>query len=63
MLNSDETKQNSMPRKHKEKISLTIDQGLLEWIDRQVENRTFKDRSHAVEKLIYDKMMEKKELG
>jgi len=42
-----------MPRKHKEKISLTIDQGLLEWIDRQVQEFIFQSRSHAVEQAIF----------
>jgi len=51
---------NEMP---KHRVTISISKEVLEWIDRQVENRTFKDRSHAVEKLIYDKMMEKKELG
>jgi Arc/MetJ-type ribon-helix-helix transcriptional regulator len=46
----------------KHRVTISISKEVLEWIDRQVENRTFKDRSHAVEKLIYDKTeMEKKE--
>lgn len=49
---------NEMP---KQRVTISISKDVLEWIDRQVENRTFKDRSHAVEKLIYDKMQEKRE--
>jgi len=52
------TSENNMP---KQRVTISISKDVLEWIDRQVENRTFKDRSHAIEKMIYDKMQEKKE--
>ena len=45
----------------KVRVTISISKDVLEWIDKQVENRTFKDRSHAIEKLIYDCMKEKKE--
>ena len=48
----------SMP---KHRVTISISKDVLEWIDKQVQDRTFKDRSHAIEKLIYDKMQEKKQ--
>jgi len=33
----------------KAKMSVTVDQKLVEWIDRQVETQRFRNRSHAVE--------------
>jgi metal-responsive CopG/Arc/MetJ family transcriptional regulator len=50
--------ENNMP---KQRVTISISKDVLEWIDKQVENRTFKDRSHAIEKMIYDRMQEKKE--
>ncbi|MCW4023741.1 MAG: ribbon-helix-helix domain-containing protein [Candidatus Bathyarchaeota archaeon] len=41
-----------MPRKAKKKISLSIDSGLLEWIDQNVSNFTFQNRSHAIEQAV-----------
>ena len=43
------------------RITVSLSKDIVAWIDKQVEERTFKDRSHAIEKLIYDKMKEKKE--
>jgi metal-responsive CopG/Arc/MetJ family transcriptional regulator len=42
-----------MPRKAKKKISLSVDSGLLEWVDQNVANFTFQSRSHAIEQAIY----------
>jgi len=42
-----------MPRTSKKKVSLSIDSGLLEWIDQNVANFTFQNRSHAIEQAIY----------
>jgi metal-responsive CopG/Arc/MetJ family transcriptional regulator len=42
-----------MPRKAKKKISLSIDSGLLDWVDQNVANFTFQNRSHAIEQAIY----------
>jgi len=44
----------------KARVTISISKDVLEWIDKQVEDRIFKDRSHAIEKLIYDKMKESK---
>jgi Arc/MetJ-type ribon-helix-helix transcriptional regulator len=50
-----------MPRQAKKKVSLSIDSGLLEWVDQKVACFTFQNRSHAVEQAIYrmKKEMEK----
>jgi hypothetical protein len=52
---------NLMSRKTKTKVSLTIDTGLLEWIDKQTKNFKFQSRSHAFEQAVYKlkKEMEK----
>jgi metal-responsive CopG/Arc/MetJ family transcriptional regulator len=42
-----------MPRKTKTKVSLTIDSGLLEWLDAQIKDFKFQSRSHAVEQAVY----------
>lgn len=31
------------------KVSATIEQGLVRWIDEQVERKRFRNRSHAIE--------------
>jgi metal-responsive CopG/Arc/MetJ family transcriptional regulator len=46
----------TMPPKKRVTVSLSKD--ILEWVDAQVEDRTYKDRSHAIEKIIYDRMQE-----
>jgi Arc/MetJ-type ribon-helix-helix transcriptional regulator len=33
----------------KAKMSVTVEQNLVQWIDRQVETQRFRNRSHAVE--------------
>jgi hypothetical protein len=50
-----------MPRKIKKKVSLSVDSGLLEWVDQNVANFTFQSRSHAIEQSLYrmKKEMEK----
>jgi metal-responsive CopG/Arc/MetJ family transcriptional regulator len=54
-----------MPRKTKQHISLTIDAGLLEWIDSQISDFTFQSRSHCVEQAVHKlkKDMEKAKEG
>ncbi len=42
----------------KERISLTIDRKLLEWIDKRVKEKLFASRSHAVEFLVASKIKE-----
>ena len=39
----------------KKRVTISISQEILEWIDQQVENRNYKDRSHAIEKIVYDR--------
>jgi len=41
-----------MSRKTKTKVSLTIDSGLLQWIDSQVTKFAFQSRSHAFEQAV-----------
>ena len=42
----------------KERITITIDKELLEWIDKNVENKVFANRSHGLEFLMMQKMRE-----
>ena len=43
----------------KERITITVDKDLLKWIDNQVDDKVFANRSHAIEFLIKRKMEEK----
>jgi Arc/MetJ-type ribon-helix-helix transcriptional regulator len=43
----------------KKRVSVTLPEELVEWLDKQVESREFADRSHAIEVAIL-KMKEKK---
>jgi metal-responsive CopG/Arc/MetJ family transcriptional regulator len=43
----------------KERITITIDKGLLEWLDKNVANKVFANRSHGLEFLIMQRMREK----
>jgi len=36
----------------KERITVTIDKGLLRWVDRKISQKIFANRSHAFEYLI-----------
>jgi len=40
----------------KKRVTISISPEILQWLDDQVEKRNYKDRSHAVEKLVYDRM-------
>lgn len=40
----------------KERITITIDKELLKWVDREIDDKTFANRSHAVEFLIKKRM-------
>jgi len=53
MFKKEENTTKAMPRKTKIKVSLTIDSGLMEWIDKQVEEFVFQSRSHAMEQAVY----------
>jgi len=52
------TEENEMPRK---RVSITLPQNCIGWIDQQVENRIYHNRSHAIEVLILKEMQEKRE--
>jgi len=39
----------------KERITITIDKELLEWLDKRVADKTFANRSHGIEYLITKK--------
>ena len=39
----------------KERITITIDKDLLKWLDRNVEDKVFANRSHGFEFLIMQK--------
>ena len=41
----------------KERITVTIDKELLEWIDKRIKDKTFANRSHGFEFLIKKKMI------
>jgi metal-responsive CopG/Arc/MetJ family transcriptional regulator len=43
----------------KQRVTISISKDVLDWIDKQIENRNYKDRSHAIEKVLYDRMQEK----
>jgi len=40
----------------KERISITLPKYCVEWLDKQVETRTYATRSHAIELLIIKEM-------
>ena len=43
------------------KVTATIDNELIEWIDKEVESRRFRNRSHAIEYAIAE-LKQKKEV-
>ncbi len=46
----------------KKQVTVTLPKDLLEWLDEQVQKRTYSDRSHAMEVAILT-LKEKKEKG
>jgi metal-responsive CopG/Arc/MetJ family transcriptional regulator len=42
----------------KERITITLDEGLLRWIDKKIDRRVFANRSHGFEFLIAREMEE-----
>ncbi|HLC50145.1 MAG TPA: ribbon-helix-helix domain-containing protein [Candidatus Nanoarchaeia archaeon] len=44
----------------KERITITLDKGLLEWIDAKIEEKIFANRSHGFEFLMMEKKREEK---
>jgi len=53
-----ESKVEEMVRK---RVSITLPKDCLAWIDRKIEGRTYANRSHAIEVLIFEAM--KKEVS
>ncbi len=45
----------------KDRITITLDKELLKWIDEQVSNKKFANRSHALEFLIAKKQEQHQE--
>lgn len=45
----------------KERITITIDAELLDWIDRKVEEKVFANRSHGIAFLVKQKAKQEKE--
>ncbi len=45
----------------KERITITIDEKFLKWLDSKVEDRIFANKSHGFELLIKKKMEEEKQ--
>jgi Arc/MetJ-type ribon-helix-helix transcriptional regulator len=45
----------------KKRVTVSISKEIIDWIDDQVSNRTYKDRSHAFEKMIWDKKQEEQQ--
>lgn len=43
----------------KERITITIDKELLDWLDKRIDEKIFANRSHGIEFLIKQKMEEK----
>ncbi len=44
----------------KQRITITIDSALLEWLDQKIKDRIFANRSHGIEFLIAKKKEESK---
>ncbi len=44
----------------KERITITIDKELLEWLDKRIEKKMFANRSHGFEFLIEKKIEQRK---
>jgi metal-responsive CopG/Arc/MetJ family transcriptional regulator len=40
-------------RSKKIKISVSLDEGLIEWVDKKVDDFTFQNRSDGLEKAVY----------
>lgn len=42
-------------------IAVAIDQNLLEWIDSQIKEKRYANRSHAIQSCVYNEMKRSKE--
>jgi metal-responsive CopG/Arc/MetJ family transcriptional regulator len=47
------------PKDMKQRVTISLSAEILKWLDDQVKQRNYKDRSHAVEKLVFDRMQQK----
>lgn len=47
-------------KKMKERITITLDKELLEWLDKKIADKIFANRSHGFERLITEKILEEK---
>lgn len=36
----------------KSHLTISVDEGLVEWLDKRIEDSTYRNRSHAVESII-----------
>ena len=48
-------------QKMKERITITLDKELLEWLDKKIEDKIFANRSHGFERLIMERIKEENE--
>ena len=44
----------------KERITITLDKELLEWLDKKIEEKVFANRSHGFEFLVVERIREEK---
>jgi Arc/MetJ-type ribon-helix-helix transcriptional regulator len=51
------TNENELPR---QRLTISLSKEVLEWIDQQIKEGAFYNRSHAIEKCLLEKMKEKK---
>ena len=41
--------------KRKVKLSITMDRELVDWLDEQVKKKVYANRSHAIEKIVWER--------
>ena len=44
----------------KERITITLDKKLLDWLDKKIEEKVFANRSHGFEFLVMEKIRDEK---
>jgi len=44
----------------RERVSITLPKECIAWIDKKVENRTYANRSHAIEVIVLEAMKQEK---
>jgi metal-responsive CopG/Arc/MetJ family transcriptional regulator len=45
----------------RERVSITLPKECMVWLDKKIENRTYANRSHAIEVLILEAIKQEKE--